>query len=375
MATRQELIAQARAEQRERTIVARADNSKPAMVGIGDRDPRTGQYEVLLPDGSVEMGEKQFNSSLPKGSQVLGIPQETGGWLLDERDVQPTKPTPQPSASGKVKILYSKFEGGSQVFYLWGDRPSPKKIGSISTGNTLFFNQISNRGSGDKFIVGLRWQDDTTGKFSTQSLGDQKWLYADEPIDAPGYARKDFYSGHGFWASNSILLGYDPAKQPINYSLYKGIRTDFAATRSPTRYDAIRPIAPNLIKTEFGDYVVSGVFDFANPVAVSKDYKSALYQRRFGSGADAGTAEYRLVTRASEIVLGGDIPSLISDYREGNLIRGTYYQVQIPAGYAGSQWSVVVRKLSAATTKTTIRASVTYKHKSDQFVHSASYHP
>lgn len=88
MTTRKELIDGVREEQRQRSLVAQGDQTKLAIVGIGDRDALTGSYGVLLPDGAVEVGEKQFNASLPTGSRVLGIPKNTGGWTLDEKDVK-----------------------------------------------------------------------------------------------------------------------------------------------------------------------------------------------------------------------------------------------------------------------------------------------
>lgn len=152
MPTRQELIDQARADQRQRSLLARAANPKAAIVGIGKRYPQTGLHDVLLPDGSTQIGERQFNSGLPEGAQVLGIPKETGGWVLDERDVvaNPIVPVAK-AATGKIKYLYSVLnDDDTSDLWLGGFKPTPVKLKAIAVGESSFL--LRNTGGNRYFL-------------------------------------------------------------------------------------------------------------------------------------------------------------------------------------------------------------------------------
>ncbi|MBW4692219.1 MAG: hypothetical protein KME27_10680 [Lyngbya sp. HA4199-MV5] len=128
MLTRKELHEQVRRDQRDRQTAPDDQSHKSAIVGMGKRDPQTGQHEVLLPDGSVEVGEKVFSSSLPEGSQVLGILQEAGGWLLDERDVTARISSAAEEPVGKIKYLYSIINSTTRKTEYWvgGWQAQPK---------------------------------------------------------------------------------------------------------------------------------------------------------------------------------------------------------------------------------------------------------
>ena len=409
MTTRKELIEQARADQRSRSARARADNPKSAIVGIGDRDPLTGQYQVMLPDGSVEMGEKQFNSSLPKGSQVLGVP-STGGWLLDERDVQPIKPTLQPSPSGKIKVLFSKIEGAERVFYVWGDRPKPKRIGSIPAVARLIDDvpwTIDNRGTGDRYIANVKWQEQSpagdlefdAGATHTQAFGDQNWDFIN-PRKTLAFKYREACLGHGFWTDvkyQKILnvgeVAFPTVLQPTSYSLYKGVARSHAASRVETyntdSFGQLRlsgqttnidtAILPELLRSYFfteSGFVGSQRLIF--PLLISKDEKTAIYRETFqDDSAFSFTAQTKLATASSEIVLGGALPSAFNatDFSNGILIDDRFFVVNPVILTPQTQWEVEVYKLGTSSTKRSIKAKVIYKHTPDKRFHSASYHP
>jgi len=394
MPTRKQLIDQARADQRARSARARADNPKSAIVGIGDRDPLTGQYQVLLPTGSVEMGEKQFNSSLPKGSQVLGVPQSTGGWLLDERDVQPIKPI-STSSSGKIKILYSQIEGDLRVFYLWGDRAAPKKIGSIPfyayTPSNASDWLISNRGRGDKFIVAIAWAV-TNGATTFQSFGVDTWTYGiTEAVMSYG---NHMSLGHGYWVDFYNLIEaptgsyFPPYAQPYQTMLYKGAITTYSGSRVVTPYTTSDntidvdtttdtrsvPVLPSITRPNYAfsvrNYLArDGVFYL--PLCIDKNAQFAICRRQEKINYIEQPFTNLLISANSEIIIGG-VPPL--SYDQGNLIGQKFYRVNTNSP-TDSQWQVDIYKLSANTTKKTIKERVQYKHSPNYTIHSASYHP
>ena len=412
MTTRKELIDQARADQRTRSARARADNPKSAIVGIGDRDPLTGQYQVMLPDGSVETGEKQFNSSLPKGNQVLGVPQ-SGGWLLDERDVQPIKPTLQPSMGGKIKVLYSQIEGEERVFYLWGDRALPKRICSIPSYVYNFRAKIDNRGNGDLYTVGIQvfYSDLVTRRIL--SFGDDRWEYESTFVVALlGFSYDESRNlGHGFWTEviprlyaplyvapvGSYQINPVQPVQPTFYSLHKGVRTDhLASVQIEFRSDNVvtksvylkhQPILPGVTISEYGILEMESVpgagnvgsLLFVKPIVVSKDLKSVVYFESFSPtyGGSDNTFQYKLKTSSAEIVLGGEYSfvSFEGDQYFGNLIGSRLFRVQIPGNNSVSRWSVDIYNLGVNCTKSTIKAKVTYKQETGMTFHNASYHP
>ena len=345
-----------------------------------------------------------WNQCVP--SKVSALKQTDGTWIVvgqhesaivREAVHTDRRARPQPETGGKIKILYSVTSGSDQVFYVGGDRATPKEVGRIPASSNEEIYQINNRGKGfNQFIVGLRWQD-AANAFSTRSLGEVVWDYLNEPKDPLSYSRNDFYAGHGFWAFNSTVPGYSGLDsllsqvQPINYSIFDGIRKDSAASLTAnsvdsdgsvasSTYTASRDLAPTFSKTEQGFSIRLNVFTamYFNPVIVSKDLASAVYLSRSISGYVAAAASYVIARTgsASEIVLGGTIPTLSREWIAGNLISDRLYVVTIPFSTpSDKQWSVDVYQLGSNSTKKTIKTSVTYTHKSNYLIHSASYHP
>ncbi len=319
MPTRKELHDQARSEQRSRSLVTRSDNPKSAIVGIGDRDPKTGQYQVLLPDGSTSIGEKVFNSSLPNGSQVLGIPKETGGWLLDERDVKPIKPLIQAETYGKIKVLFSTIEGSDRVFWVGGDRPKPKRIYSIPSSDELQIALISNAGNGDKFFVALRHGSQANQKITISSR--IQIVVPPIPIGlgnaAYGYAEM-IAIGHGFWtqAIGSQFLGTPLESFSINLvSTSQFLQTSRevggsifydlgAKTQIGSSQNAISPAIDKLSSIFSSDTVST------TPIGYSSRHEILNIDRRdplfLGKGATSAIYEFT-VGRLDSLVYGGFI--------------------------------------------------------------------
>jgi len=345
-----------------------------------------------------------FNQCSP--SKVSALKLEDGSWIVvgaheasivREAVHTDRRARPQPETGGKIKILYSVIEGDQRVFYVGGDRARPKEVGRIPQSTNEVIYRINNRGKGlNQFIVGIRGQDQF-GVFSTKSLGEAAWDYLNEPRDPGGYSRNDFYAGHGFWASNSvdtafIKASFLPNQQPINYSIFEGIRKDGAASEvadsvnsdgdiiSKT-YTAVRDLAPNISRTEQRTTGNSGsVSTFYNPVIVSKDLQTAIYLLSGTTvpGPYQDNFQFKLARTGvtGDITLGGTIPTLLGEWITGNLISDRLYVVTIPfTTPSDKQWSVDVYQLGENSTKKTIKTSVNSTHKSNYLIHSASYHP
>jgi len=338
-------------------------------------------------------------------SKVSALKLEDGSWIVvgahesaivREAVHTDRRARPQPETGGKIKILYSQREGDEIVFYVWGDRPRPKEVGRIPLSSSVVIYQINNRGQGlNQFIVGLRWNDQF-GVFSTKSLGESVWDYLNEPRDPGGYYRNDFYAGHGFWAFNSVsvsflLASFISQQQPINYSVFEGIRKDGAASEAATgvnsdgyitskTYTAVRDLAPNISRTEQGNVVIGNPAfgtTYYNPVIVSKDLQTAIYLLSGTTvpGPFTQNYQYKLARTgvAGDITLGGTLPP---SFIPGNLVNDRLYAVAIPfASLTDKQWSVDVYQVGENTTKSTIKTKVTFRSSPGMNIWDASYHP
>ena len=419
MATRKELIDQARADQRSRSLLARADNPKSAIVGIGDRDPLTGQYQVMLPDGSVEMGEKQFNSSLPKGSQVLGVP-HSGGWLLDERDVQPIKPTLQPLPMGKIQVLFSTIEGADRVFWIWGDRPKPKRVFLIPAATQMLTAMVTNLGKG-KYIVGLHWESLTEfysgvgginyPKIYTQAVGSGTTY---EPTAAIGQRTSntdisfDFvkptinYMGHGFWQVTDRGKTQTPGgaivRQPSTFTFYKGEIANFpgavgniilgnAGSVLGFTMTLTKVVRPGLnITTSHDDVIAFGQIEIINPVMFGD--RSSIYVE---NSPDNSGYNYRLIFGDINRVIRNTNPAdsfpdrtfssnfTLFNPDSGNLVGNQYFAMSAANSFATNSlktWVVKSYQMNEdSTISKDIDAKVIYTYSPDHIFHSASYHP
>ena len=231
MPTRRELHEQVRSLQRHQLQAAKADNFKPAIVGIGARDPQTGLFDVLLPDGSTEIGEKQFNSSLPQGSQVLGVPKETGNWVLDEQDVTTSPISPVVEAMGTIKYLYSiKNSAGLRELYLGGHQRQSKLLATFAkltgtpfTVSTLASASLDNLGGKQWHVnllrtirVGDVMHPDIPGYYYSYSLhnleklsasGNEVFQVASLGLNFTAHGSKITSLGYDFW-QNGIYRHY-----------------------------------------------------------------------------------------------------------------------------------------------------------------------
>jgi len=350
-------------------------------------------------------------------SKVSALKLEDGSWIVvgahesaivREAVHTDRRARPKLETGGKIKVLYSVIEGDQRVFYLWGDRPRPKKIGSIPAVGSVFIASIDNRG-GNSFIVGVSWATNAaTGIFHSQVMGDETWV-VDETYDVrSGYD----YVGNGFWSKyisgTNIFGGDGPFQiiQPVTKSLYKNqiqtysgsiATTDSNGVLLTVTESGIRAIAPNvtrLVSSSLSSHIEGSVVitDSYNsstpfPIVIDKTGNSAVYRVLTGqrvANDNVFSDQYRMITGSSDEVIAGNLPpgqSFISasptygaPYRLGTFVNGKYYITKYD-DLSKSAWNVDVYTLSANTTKSTIKAKVTYKPTTDKTFHNASYYP
>lgn len=107
--------------------------TQPLTYRIGDRDPATGKYEMIYPDGSKATGaEKLYSAASTPGDRVLAQQRTDGTWLLSEAGASRRRKTAAPSAMpprvrkrSQVWVLY-EFEGG---LWVGGHQAVPERIG------------------------------------------------------------------------------------------------------------------------------------------------------------------------------------------------------------------------------------------------------
>lgn len=111
----------------------RALSQEPELVyRIGDRDPVTGKYTMIFPDGSKAVGaEKLYSAESQPGDRVLAQKRTDGVWLLSEASPNARRrsstPDPLPSRVPKRSRVYVLYEldGG---LWVGGHQAAPSRI-------------------------------------------------------------------------------------------------------------------------------------------------------------------------------------------------------------------------------------------------------
>jgi len=110
-----------------------------------------------------------------------------------------------PTKSGKyIKVLFSKIVGGSRVFYIGGDRLSPKKVHETSESSVVKAAYISATGEGeDKWVVALALQAGTAvtiWHITATESGKRSWTDTTDEI-FPLLT----YNGFGMWSAGTFI--------------------------------------------------------------------------------------------------------------------------------------------------------------------------
>lgn len=120
---------------------ARLNKDESESVRIGDRDGRTGRYQVLRQDGGItNNGIKTFNQAAPQDGFVRVLGNGSGGIALDHRNrkrEERRRVASESIAPCPIKIL-CKFQND---LYISGDRLA-EKIYTIPTGYKIFSARI-----------------------------------------------------------------------------------------------------------------------------------------------------------------------------------------------------------------------------------------
>jgi hypothetical protein len=106
--------------------------TQPLTYRIGPRDPVTGKYQLIYPDGSVATGaEKLYSAASEPGDRVLAQQRRDRTWLLSEASPSRRRRSgglnPMPEREKKKAIVYILYEyqGG---LWVGGHSAAPERI-------------------------------------------------------------------------------------------------------------------------------------------------------------------------------------------------------------------------------------------------------
>jgi len=312
-----------------------------------------------------------WNQCVP--SKVSALKQTDGTWIVvgqheaaivREAVHTDRRARPKPETGDKIKVLYSVIEGDQKVFYLWGDRPRPKRLTSVPQNATIVGANLDNCGDGDRYIFSLSFrQASLTYRYNFdqgishfQSFGNQAWEVVREHLTPPYLNQfnendsnaSDYYYplGHGFWIAHdggSISQNPNPVirRQPHSSRIYGGIVVDYPGSMSLTtspvlyyyengagvyfddlhliQYAFVKPILPSVTRDVSGTLTVTSIDhqitreDLLTLLTVGKNASSALYHTQtiftyYNPDVPPNIPDtIRFVTSDnSEIILGAD---------------------------------------------------------------------
>lgn len=384
-------------------------------------DAESGQAVASAGDSTAK--GRSITNGFAKPGQSVSVLQS--GNAIDINSMPRVKRIAQavPVANGdKVKTLHSQIEGDERVFYLWGDRPTPKRIFAITKDSRILVAKINNLGD-EKWIVGLRWESLNENYVNQQGLNrplvrtqnfsnSNAWAgtTAIAQLDAIPIttANLDLYMGYGFWLF--IDYGYasvdsTPTRQPTTYIFYK---------------DALQSIPGTLSFSAAGNLITSIVTTVTVPVSLTETRVSTDQYQSFNNPATEvysgqitfpqlfgnkrgfyfylpdgrfSARQYKLtpdVTIPENFDPATGFPFAMTDANVlqtfgganaggGQIFGSRYFDVtsSFSAAYnaTSNQWNVNIYTIGATTTKKSVKTKVTCKLVSGQFFHSASYHP
>lgn len=350
-------------------------------------------------------------------SKVSALKMEDGSWVVvggheaaTAREAVHTDRRARPKSKnfGKIKILFSKKDGDQTVFYIGGDRATPKRI--FSTKHPAAVALIHNLGDGDRYIVGIVFYKNER-ESEIVILSPSPWM-----ISPPKRTQPDVindvadinnvgiaYRGHG-WAwviETTRRVDILPPDRPgfsiwPDGNLFSYFRRKTAEL--PYRDNAVgdsrifnTPVTPKTVKTSIlGGQESRLIYD----VVLGLNAATAIYKLVVVN--DSGSAENYFLISAStnrEIKLGGDLPNAIT--AADNLLGRNLHQVVWQDAVLNQRRDLEVESfaLSEKTTKRTARVNVfslnlnfqiqrgsqpeTLPTYFDQpiIVYNASYHP
>jgi hypothetical protein len=164
------------------------------------RNADTGQGLVAGNDGSVIPGDIITSGHIKPG-QAVRVAQAGGMVQLDQKPrVRKVTPVVDSKAvAGNIKILFSVIEGSENVFYIGGDRETPKEVyrESIPAYGFSTDGYITNSGKGlNKWVIGIQSGPSNTYNFRKTGL---KTLTPTEVLSNTFPGNYPYWRGHGNW--------------------------------------------------------------------------------------------------------------------------------------------------------------------------------
>jgi hypothetical protein len=325
-----ETLARIRNEQATKLAYPKLTNAElaqPTTAQLGARNPNTGITKATINQQEVS-GIRQFNSALPEGARVQAVPAD-GVYLLREKSVTQKRITESKKEEfGNIKILYSTTVGSDLIFWLGGDRPTPKRLLTIPATSVLTSATIHNFGKRNRFVVGLKY-----------SVGSEVRLHLLGLVN--GYVVENelpeiyTYYGHRYFANST---GRNPISSFPFFSAY------FSGNPG-------------------SNMVVSG---------------SGAYAAIVINGSQYSLLKSPTISTVPVTVLGGILPSPAFNVSD-NVVGGLMYRVisnPESAANSNTEMSYDTYKLSANSTKETKSVFVyNLKAGSNYTIYNASYHP
>lgn len=138
---------------------ARLNKDESESVRIGDRDGRTGRYQVLRQDGGItNNGIKTFNQAAPQDGFVRVLGNGSGGIALDHRNRKREERrrvvAEEPLLITPIKFIQGANSATLEQIYIGGDRPEPELIFTQPSGYVTSDAYLTTLGTGqDEWIL------------------------------------------------------------------------------------------------------------------------------------------------------------------------------------------------------------------------------
>jgi len=377
---------------------------------------------------------KAWNQITP--SQVSAMQLKDGTWVVMGQYEAATvheavhtdrRAKPKVKKMDKVKVLFSRIEGNERVFYLWGDRPIPKRIFAITKDSYMLIAKINNLGD-DKWIVGLQWESTTeyVTNYFTQSAVIHTQVFSNSQVwnETIAIGQRNTisslssqytvaptlsYMGYGFWfTADTGLPRFDLGpRTPTTFIFYEGTVSTLLGSlaysvpgdgTSDVTVTLIVPVSLTETRTSVDHH--QGFINPATEVFTGQITIPVLFgdtQGNYQYYADGAysTRQYKLTPNISipENPFPNDSTDegfpfsmgyasrIDSGIGGGGQIKGNQYSTVknlTSSAYSDTtgQWTVDIYDIAETTTKKSIKTKVTCNlNPNTDFLYSAAYYP
>jgi len=199
------------------------ETPKPGGYRYLGRNADTGQGLIVGNDGSIIPGEIITSGHIKPG-QAVRVAQAGGMVQLDQKPrVRKVPPVVvKKEEGGNVKILFSVLEGTQNVFYIGGDRKTPKEVyrETIPASGFSTNGYITNSGKGtNKWIVGIQSGPSNTYNFRKKNI---KTITPNEVLSNTHPGEYPYWRGHGNWVEALYVLTVIASQRTYVQTLRRG---------------------------------------------------------------------------------------------------------------------------------------------------------